>query len=172
MKNSLPILFLVALLFSCQKDIVFPEGAGSGTPPTGSKGGAANILSGTSWKLTGYTVNIDYGGGIIVDTDLYSAIPTCSLDDIHTFNANGTATDNAGNIKCNSSDAQSVESGTWKLSEDQKKLTLSSTIPNVAGITSLEAELLELTSEKFVMRYITYANGPKTTNVATYTRVR
>ncbi|WP_316768947.1 hypothetical protein [Pedobacter frigiditerrae] len=170
MKKNL-ILFIATLLLltSCQKDIVFPDESGSGT---GTKPNSEVFtLSGTRWNLTASTTSIDYGGTIF-EADLFALFAKCAIDDIHIFNANGTATDDQGIDKCDPTGPQTVTNGTWKLSSDKKVLTLATTVPNAAGITTLDADVLQMDATTLKVKYITYANGPKATTITTYKRAK
>jgi hypothetical protein len=173
MKKQLLIASLsLFLLSSCTKKIDFLPGSGPGNGSGGQSGKTIDGLAGTSWKISGSVSTVDYGSGLVVDFDLFALYPGCNLDDIHTFNTNGTITDDAGATKCSSSDPQSIVSGDWKLSADKKTLSFSTTIPNVVGLTKLDAEVLELSENKFRIRYTTYYNGPKAVTTTSYTRAK
>lgn len=162
---------IILLISSCQKDIVFPEGAGPGSgKKTGGSGSTNDGLSGTTWRLSASTATIE-DSGFSMDVDLFALLTPCTLDDMVTYNANGTATHDQGTDKCDPSTPQSETGGKWTLSSDKKTLEVSS-FPATAGITSLKMEVLQLDAQTLKVRYITYINGPKSTTISTYTRVK
>lgn len=84
------------------------------------------LISG-NWQVTGTVLNpgIELQPGIVI-TDVYDMlVEPCSKDDLMTFNANGTITEDEGATKCDPDDPQTVTDGTWTLSEDGNTLTIS-----------------------------------------------
>lgn len=171
MKKLYRFLFAgILLISSCQKDIVFPEGSGPGSGTSPKPGSTANnALAGKSWKMTASVATIE-DNGFSMEVDLLALLPPCSLDDVITYNADGTCTQNQGASKCDPSAAQSQTGGKWVLSNDKKSIEL--TFPAYMGLSSLKADVLQLDEQTYKISYVTYINGPKSTTVTTYTRVK
>lgn len=171
MKKFYTLLVAAVLLVSaCQKDIVFPEGAGPGSGKKTGSGASGGGLAGTSWRLSASVSSVE-DSGMSIEVDLFALFPACSTDDVVTYNANGTATHDQGATKCDPSTPQSETGGKWVLSSDKKTLDVSS-FPVTAGLTSLKMEVLQLDAQILKVRYVTYINGPKATTTTTYTRVK
>jgi len=119
----LPFLFIILTVFSCQKDIEYLE------PGTDGKGGATvTNLEGTKWRVTSMILGQEVSG-VKSEADLFLIAESCSKDDIVYFNAGGNFIYDEGPTKCDPNDPQQ-ETGSWSLSGDKKKLTLTSGIIN------------------------------------------
>jgi Lipocalin-like domain len=113
MKISLPFisgLVLIAFLFfsSCTKK----------KDPEPTK--AQLLTHAKGWKLTAFTGTSSTG----VVTNLFSSFDTCESDNIITFQSSGAYNEDEGSTKCNASDPQTVETGTWTLSSNDTILTI------------------------------------------------
>jgi len=126
------ILFCLSI-FSCKKD----------------KTTAKENLIG-KWMETAMTVSPAMNG----ITDMFSTEAACDKDDIIIFNADGTNQSDAGLIKCNASDPQIENEGTWALSADGKTLTLTSTNNEIQVLT-----VVTLSSTSFVGTMTMVFNG-------------
>ena len=125
MKKIFLSLGVIAALSGCKKS--------DESPATTSR---TDLLTAKSWRLTTATVTV--GGAPVASSTL---IQDCNKDDTFKFNADKTLVQDAGAIKCNTSDPQ-TQTGTWSLNSDQTKLTIS--IPN--SPLNGEAEVRELTT--------------------------
>jgi hypothetical protein len=106
----------IAVLTECKKkkdDTVAPAVTYTktemvaGTSTTGSK----------SWKITKET----WGG-----SDITSSISACDLDDIIKFYRSGVYVELEGATKCNSTDPDTVDSGTWAFNAAQDSIFITS----------------------------------------------
>lgn len=139
--RSTLILFIVGFLSSCNKD--------DEAPVTKSQ-----TISGKKWISTALTINpgvqFEEGGPVI--TDLYAfyqnAGRTCINDDIKVFNLNGTYTFEEGASKCQPTNPQVYESGTWLFSSDESAL-----VTNTGGNT-INYDILTLDATSLVWRYV------------------
>jgi hypothetical protein len=107
-----------------------------------------DLLCGKDWVLVAETVSpaFNYNGTLI--TDLYAQMADCEQDNIGKFNTNGTYTFEEGVSKCDPSDPQVWDTGTWVFSSDETVLVLTS---STSGIQN--SEIQELTSSKLVVTY-------------------
>jgi PKD repeat protein len=78
------------------------------TPPTKKE-----IIAAGPWKITGIK---QFDG--TTTTDVYFQMDNCDKDDIYSFQANGSWTNEEGATKCDSNDPTIIDSGTWTLSSD------------------------------------------------------
>ena len=146
--NLLLIVSLFLATLSCKKD----------EEPT-----KKDLLSGKNWILTAETVSpaVDFGGVLI--TDLYAQMDDCTKDDIGKFNSNGTYTFEEGATKCDVNDPQVWDSGTWVFNSDQTILVMTSLTNG-----TVNAEIVELTSSKFVTSQDMTVDNIKYTITDTY----
>jgi len=125
MKKFFLLIGAVAVLGGCKKSDESPAAASS----------RADLLTAKSWRLSTATVTAN---GFPVPSNVF--IQDCNKDDTFKFNADKTVMQDAGAIKCNTSDPQ-TQADTWSLNSDQSKLTIS--IPN--SPLNGEADVRELT---------------------------
>lgn len=130
-KKSLLVLTASAvLIFSgCSKD----DDNSSSTPTQTN----LQLLTAHGWRMTNFYVN-----GIDVTSTYYTA---CELDNILTFNTDYTYVEDEGATKCNASDPQIVDSGTWGFGNNQTILIYAPGTPSEAdfNITQLNANNLK-----------------------------
>ena len=100
-----------------------------------------------AWKYKTFSA---VAGALTID--VLSTLQPCELDDIYRFNSNKTYTIEEGVTKCNSSDPQIKESGSWRFNAAETKLYL--------GTDSVD--IIDLTSTSLHLRY-TDAGPPATT---------
>jgi hypothetical protein len=124
MKKAL-LCLAIASLGACKKD----------SDPVASPS-RTDLLTAKSWRLT--TINATLPNGTPIPSSL---LPACYSDDTFKFNADKTVVQDAGAIKCNSTDPQ-TQTGTWSFNSDQSKLTIA--VPN--SLLNGEADVKELTS--------------------------
>ncbi|MCF8238393.1 MAG: lipocalin family protein [Saprospiraceae bacterium] len=86
----------------------------------------SDILIEGKWDLTAATINpgVEIFPGIVVNDLLIDEEP-CDADDLTIFNADGSSAGDEGATKCDPSDPQNYNNGTWSLSSDEKTLTIS-----------------------------------------------
>lgn len=126
MKKLIYLLFVTTILLSsCAKETSYLE-AGVDTEGEGGSGGGTSTaaLEGTKWKMTALLFGQEIAGQK-VELDLLKDADACSKDNIMSFEKQGVFIFDEGATKCDSSDPQQ-EKGTWSLSADKKKLTLTS----------------------------------------------
>ena len=124
MKKAL-LCLAIAALGACKKD----------SDPVASPS-RVDLLTAKAWRLT--TINLTLLDGTPIPSSL---LPTCFSDDTFKFNADKTVVQDAGAIKCNSTDPQ-TQTGTWSFNSDQSKLTIA--VPN--SLLNGEADVKELTT--------------------------
>ena len=109
---------------------------------SGCSKSAEDKLTGHAWVITSLK---GAQGGFTVD--IFALTEACTKDDETTFNENGTVTVDEGASKCNSTDPQTYDGGTWVLSEDEKTLSMTSDGTTINWtLTKLETDLLEATA--------------------------
>lgn len=115
-------------------------------------GSNETMISAEDWNLEGWEYVFDYGGTTFT-TDLFNNplendIPVCILDDIMTFDDDGTFTNKPGDISCNDDEQYGIlGDGTWELSADKSKILLS-----VYGYEEVdEYEIRDLSSDIFIL---------------------
>lgn len=91
------------------------------TPAPSQTGSAA--LTGKDWRMTANTTRIT-GNSMDTTMDNFADMEDCEKDDLIRFNENKTVTTKSGALKCDPSDPDSEDGGTWELSADSKKLTV------------------------------------------------
>ena len=89
------------------------------------------LLTSTQWKIFSRSTN-----------GVAEVFENCEKDNYVIFSSNGTFTYNPGTLKCFADEV--ATNGSWSLSSDEKKITLSSTGQISEGI------IVELTESKFV----------------------
>jgi hypothetical protein len=102
------------------------------------------------WMMTAMTISPAINGV----TDMFSTSDACGKDDLTIFNADGTITKDEGAVKCNSSNPQTSSGGTWVLSADGKKLTMTNTSGTQQIIT-----IVTLSSTSFVGKMTSVESG-------------
>jgi hypothetical protein len=116
----------------------------------------ADKLKGTTWKQIGATVDPAMP---FLGSDLWSLYAACVKDNLYTFNADGTGTEDEGATKCAASDPQTVDTYTWSLSDDGETLTISdsASVSQALNIDELSDETLKLSfSELDSIDNVTY----------------
>ena len=121
---SIPLL-LVAIIFvaGCSKEANITK---------------TDLIS-KAWKYKRFSA---VAGALTVD--VLSTMQPCELDDIYRFNSNKTYSVEEGATKCDPSDPQIIESGSWRFNTAETKLYL--------GTDSVE--VIELTSTSLHLRFV------------------
>jgi hypothetical protein len=96
-----------------------------------------------NWKLTAMTI----APAVLGQTNLLPSFPTCEIDDIVKFNANGTYSLDEGLTKCSPSDPQVYETGTWRLLNNDTQIEQKATGSSVADI----GNVVSITATEFVV---------------------
>jgi hypothetical protein len=113
-----------------------------------------------SWLLTAATVTPAING----QTNLLAGSTTCDLDDLYVFVSNGNYTLEEGATKCNASDPQIYERGTWRFLNNETQLETTAT-----GSTASVANLTELTATRMVQTAVENISGTNYTVTYTFT---
>jgi hypothetical protein len=123
------ILSSAILFYSCKKE----------TQKTKTE-----LLTNGTWVIKSYTINpgINFGTGLV--TNIYSTLASCEKDNITQFLTNQTYTITEGATKCNATDPQVLESGTWKFTNNEQNLELNSGSPTSFTINSLTDNNLDI----------------------------
>jgi hypothetical protein len=125
-------LLISGTIFSCKKD------SGDSAP---SK---TDLLAKASWKVINAEADT-LGTGVYFS--LLPYLDNCEKDDITTYKADHTYQVTEGASKCNASDPDVFDSGTWQFSADEKLLIQQGTYNNTLTIETLTDATL-ITSEK------------------------
>lgn len=143
---KLRILTLAALVFvlaSCKKERS-PDDENSANETRSS------LLAKTKWKFD--HAGIDFDGNGTIDANMPAGtLKACDMDNIVTFNMNGTGVVDEGSTKCNGSSPQSVPF-TWRFSHDETLLNVSAPVmPGMSGdVKVLGLNRTQLTIERVV----------------------
>jgi hypothetical protein len=78
----------------------------------------------------------------------WSSSPACEKDDVTVFKTNFTYETNEGATKCNTSDPQIINSGTWAFSDNETKLNLDGDLLTIERLD--ETNLILTLSEVFL----------------------
>ena len=90
----------------------------------------AQLLAGTSsktWKITAATTTGQPAANFLLSFD------ECQKDNLFILHTDKKLVLDEGATKCNSSNPQTISTGTWSLSADEKKITLSTSGSIVNG---------------------------------------
>jgi sulfur carrier protein ThiS len=117
-----------------------------------------DILTAKSWRLATAIITVN---GIPVPSSL--VLPACNNDDSFKFNVDKTLIQDAGAIKCNSTDPQ-TQAGTWTFNTDQSKLTIAIPGSPLNG----EADIKELTTSTLHIHGTPTISGVAATVDATF----
>lgn len=146
MKNTLLLLGIAATLGACKK---------SDDSPSTSR---TELLTAKSWRLSTVSATV---GGFPVPSSLF--LQDCTKDDFYKFNTDKTLVQDAGTVKCNTSDPQTL-TGTWSLNGDQSKLTIA--VPN--SPLNGEADIRELSATTLRIYGTPTLSGAQATFEATF----
>ncbi len=94
-------------------------------------------------------------------TNEYNLLAACEKDNLTQFKANKTAWLDAGAVKCNSSEAQTMAIGTWSINETSKVLSINS-------IQNIEFKIQSLSSTQMVLVTTETSNGITLTETVTF----
>lgn len=110
MKKLLLPLALLCTLVACKKD--------------DTKTVSRTSLVVGDWKINSMTLNVPLLAqlGLSPQIDLLDTVATCSRDDIMKFNADFSLYQNAGAVKCDSTDSTEAYGGTWALVNSEKEI--------------------------------------------------
>jgi hypothetical protein len=108
------------------------------------------LLTEKAWLRTALTVNPGIPAGAITITDLLAQIEPCVKDDLLKFTADQKYSEEEGATKCNPSDPQIVEKGTWSFNSGETVLTKIASDTTTFNLVELNATTLKLTDEKIL----------------------
>lgn len=123
------LLAVIAGTTACKKD-------------ENSSGGESALTAASCWKITKAE---GQAPGTTTWVDATSSIDACVRDNCIKFNSDKTVDGNEGATKCDPSDPQEFDGGTWELSADGKTLTLTE------GVDVTTSTVVELSSSKLVL---------------------
>jgi hypothetical protein len=130
---------LLLALTACDKD------KDSSPNPAASE----NQLVDKNWQMSAMQISpaMETEAGPI--SDLYAWMPGCSKDDFLRFEKNGTFKGDEGSSKCEDEDPQTTSSGTWTLTDGNKKLTMvEDGEPQTFTVVNLSKEELKLSLQE------------------------
>ncbi|WP_303310120.1 lipocalin family protein [Hymenobacter sp. BT730] len=82
-----------------------------------------NQLVEKNWQMSAMTISPALESEVGPISDLYAWMPSCSKDDFIRFEKNGSFRGDEGGSKCDEEDPQTTSTGTWTLTDGNKKLT-------------------------------------------------
>ena len=100
------------------------------------------LLTQKPWILTAYTITRISDG---YEQDGFSPMTACYRDDQYVFKADKTFEGNAGKTKCNASDPQVFQMGSWQFTQNETMVERTITSGINAGQTTL-FKVMELTT--------------------------
>lgn len=139
MKTFLISIIGLAMLASCKKEQT--------NPPNSNK---KQLLTAHSWKITGYYFYPEETGVI---RDLYATWKECDKDDIFRLNADGTYTEEAGLLRCDTASSPIFWLGKWSLTGTfENELTVT---PDRVGTRGYTRYIRKLTTDSLVLYFRT-----------------
>ena len=117
------------------------------------------LLTNKNWKISAQSETSNGSA----PTDTYANISSCNKDDLFIFGTDGKFTWDEGATKCDPSDPQTVETGTWAFTNEESKIVLT-----FVGDTD-EFEVQELTATQLVIKETSTFQGVTTITTTTYT---
>jgi len=137
---SIILLLLLAQINACKKDIPQPS---------------KNDLFSKTWKTVALYAN---------GQNITAFVPSCTKDDFFIFTKDGKYTVDEGPTKCNASDPQVNETGTWVFQDNETKFKIISSTGD-----SLLYSITELTSSELKVTYTMQSNVVPISYAATLT---
>lgn len=123
------VICTAVLLNSCKKD-------------DDKKEETASPIEGT-WKMTAQTLTISFAGQDTTE-DMFSDLDACEKDDLTRLSSDKKVTYLPGATKCDPNEPASTPGGTWSLSSDSKRLTITDGSGQVYDVVTLNATTLKL----------------------------
>jgi len=146
MKNNFTIMVALLTLIlgfsSCEKD-------------KDAEPNKSDIIVGKNWKMSAATIS-----GQDVFMSFYDE---CERDNIVTFNKDGKYKEVEGTTKCNSSDPDTYEEGTWSISGDKLTFRMS------GSAASFEADIVQLDNKTLKYSIVDPIFGSGQVYINTYT---
>lgn len=118
-----------------------------------------DMLTGKKWKQVAETETRSDTTGTI---DTFAPVVSCDKDDLLVFKTDSKLIFDEGATKCDPNDPQEFEAGTWALTNNESKLTLT-----ILGFP-VEGDIVELTTTKLVTRTTDVDQGVTTVTTATF----
>jgi hypothetical protein len=134
----------------------------------------AELLASTTskkWKLIALTAATPLGSFDLFDKNNLSQVylEDCQKDNVYIFYADKKYEEDEGATKCDSTDPQKADSGTWSISADETKLTISSSGGGAGGVTDGDMTIKELSSTTLKGEAAETISGVTVTLNATFT---
>lgn len=114
LKSLVMMLSMIAVFTSCEKS----------SDSTESVGTPSEVLPAEQWKLVGASATV---GGSELDllTSEYNIFPACMLDDLISFESNGTIATDENVLICDENETGLIElTGDWTLNQDETVMTI------------------------------------------------
>lgn len=125
------------------------KGGDSSTTTATSK---TTLLTSSDWSIAG-AQHKDVSASVW--TDDYATMQPCQKDNRIVFRANGTYETNEGATKCNASDPQIVQTGTWSFTTNETMLVTQAT----NGTQIWNATIETLTTSSLIISYTQVISG-------------
>ncbi|MBP6456263.1 MAG: hypothetical protein KA275_05980 [Chitinophagaceae bacterium] len=151
--KKLTLLTLTVLsIASCKKDKT--------TTTTTTAKTKTQLLTQKSWKLTNVRYKIDNGAWV----DAYATVQSCAKDNILNYLTTSAYNVDEGATKCNTTDPQTLISGTWAFQNSETQLALTNTTfgTQVQSLLTLDENTLKSTETGSI------GGGSTQTNEYTY----
>jgi Lipocalin-like domain len=131
--RNLILAVVVLTIASCKKD----ETQQQAPIPT------TKDLIAKNWRQTSSVATYSYQPGSFDD---FATWPPCDKDNISKYNINGTYTYTGGASKCNPSEQEVLDSGSWSLSNNDTKFSFTT-----SG-TTYTFDIVEITNSSFKIK--------------------
>jgi hypothetical protein len=111
-------------------------------PETVAKPTKTQLISSKNWKMIKTTYSLNGAP----EVDFTGSYPSCALDNLYRFDANGNYSENEGTTKCDPADPKIISTGTWRFTKNDAKLKITK------GTNVTEMDIAELNSTKIVLK--------------------
>lgn len=132
------VLAFAFFVYSCSK--------GGDSPTPSSTATKTQLLTSSDWGIAGIQHKAVSAS---VWTDDFTNLGACVKDNRVAFKANGAYESNEGATKCNASDPQILETGTWSLTTNETVLVVQAT----NGTQILNATIETLTASSLIISF-------------------
>lgn len=155
MKRTLLSAFAVTLLFAACKKV---------DTPTSNE----DMLRGGRWKRTSLKVTYRQGTGAMKTDDIFTPLDTCIKDNSLEFKTAYVGTEYKNVIKCSAGDPDETPFN-WEIFNSGKNIRIYNVPETFRGESSINADVLTLSSNMLSIRYVYIKRNPLTQTADTFT---
>jgi hypothetical protein len=145
------LLFFSFTQISCDKTSTDPSGR-------------LRILESGKWQFTASFSTVKVGDSTEI-VDMLAALPDCTKDNYFIFQSDGTLIIDEGSTKCNDSNPQTINSGTWELMNGAAQLKFTD---EIFGFGTVTANLNQIDNSILQISYATTYNGDSAVTTTAY----